>query len=29
MAYAGYNYILNNFSWETETDKIEKLFRKT
>jgi len=29
MACAGYNYILNNFSWETETDKIEKLFRKT
>jgi sugar transferase (PEP-CTERM/EpsH1 system associated) len=22
---AGYNYIISNFSWETETDKIEKL----
>ena len=29
IAFAGYNYILNNFSWEVETDKIEKLFHKT
>lgn len=26
IAMAGYNYILKNFSWEAETDKIEKLF---
>ncbi len=28
IAKAGYNYILRNFSWETETDKIEQLFHK-
>jgi glycosyltransferase involved in cell wall biosynthesis len=26
IAMAGYNYILKNFSWEAETDKIERLF---
>ncbi len=26
IARAGYEYILKNFSWEAETDKIEKLF---
>ena len=25
IAFAGYEYILSNFSWEAETDKIEKL----
>jgi sugar transferase (PEP-CTERM/EpsH1 system associated) len=25
IAWAGYHYILSNFSWEAETDKIEKL----
>ena len=28
IARKGYDYILRNFSWETETDKIEKLFNK-
>ncbi|HZX63164.1 MAG TPA: glycosyltransferase, partial [Bacteroidales bacterium] len=28
IAKAGYEYILRNFSWEAETDKIEKLFHK-
>lgn len=28
IARAGYEYILRNFSWETETDKIEQLFHK-
>ena len=28
IAKAGYEYILRNFSWETETDKIEQLFHK-
>jgi glycosyltransferase involved in cell wall biosynthesis len=26
IAKAGYDYILRNFSWEAETDKIEQLF---
>jgi glycosyltransferase involved in cell wall biosynthesis len=26
IAYAGYKYILSNFSWEAETEKIERLF---
>jgi sugar transferase (PEP-CTERM/EpsH1 system associated) len=28
IARAGYEYILSNFSWEAETDKIEKLLHK-